>query len=206
VHVAAGGTFTATRAVFRDLHVSGDGGAIVSYGIVRVKQSWFLDCTADRWGGAMALLEGANAAVINTVEDCTVARCVSETGGAIDVGVPNFRLRRSHFIDNSIACTQPPYSTTGLCHATWTGAAASGLHERADQLSTAVFWWGHNGYGEPAPNGEADGATCGGSDGEGYSGTCWENDLIMAIPAPMVVLVEEADGPELAGGAEHSGR
>ena len=91
VSVTAGGLFTATRVLFRDLRVGADGGAILSFGIVRVKQSWFLDCTAGRWGGAMALLEGNNAALINTVEDCTVARCVSETGGAINVGVPNFR-------------------------------------------------------------------------------------------------------------------
>ena len=27
------------------------------------------------------------------------------------------------------------------------------------QLSTAVFWWGHNGYGEPAMHGEDDAST-----------------------------------------------
>jgi hypothetical protein len=194
-YVAPGGQLTAMRVMFRDLHVAGDGGAIVSYGVIRVRQSWFLDCTANRWGGALAPMEGAGslAGVVNVVEDSTFARCSSETGGAIDVGVPNFRLRRSHFVDNRIECSAPPYAAD-VCHGGengWYGEGNSDTHPRGDQLSTAVFWFGHNVYGEPAGCGEACGALCGGPQNAdrsapGYSGTCWENDLIMSIPAAAV--------------------
>ena len=84
VFVASGGLLTATRVLFRDLHVAGDGGAIVSYGVVQVRQSWFFDCTANRWGGALAPLEGAAdtrlAGMTNIVEDSMFTRCTSETG------------------------------------------------------------------------------------------------------------------------------
>lgn len=194
VFVASGGLLTATRVLFRDLHVAGDGGAIVSYGVLQVRQSWFLDCTANRWGGALAPLEGASSArlagMTNIVEDSMFVRCIAESGGAIDVGVSNFRLARSNFVDNRIECSAPPYEAD-VCHSNWFEEASSDTHPRSDQLSTAVFWFGHDGYGQPCSEG-CD-AGCGGpnvagdhgsaSPTPGYSGTCWENDLITSIPA-----------------------
>ena len=78
-------------------------------------------------------------------------------------------------------------------------------------ISTAIFWWGHDEFGAEAKcgahcpantlapllvlsllpplrsAGAECGATCGGPltadrESDGYSGSCWENDLIMAIP------------------------
>ena len=87
VFVASGGLLTATRVLFRDLHVAGDGGAIISYGVVQVRQSWFFDCTANRWGGALAPLEGAVdarlAGMTNLVEDSMFTRCASESGACV---------------------------------------------------------------------------------------------------------------------------
>jgi hypothetical protein len=191
VFVAAGGLLTATRVLFRDLHVAGDGGAIVSYGVLQVRQSWFFDCTANRWGGALAPLERDTSTLLagmtNIVEDSMFVRCTAESGGAIDVGVPNFRLARSNFVDNRIECSAPPYEAD-VCHSSWFEESSSDTHPRGDQLSTAVFWFGHDGYGQPCSDGCE--AGCGGPDK--YSGTCWENDLIVSIPA--AAPVEEVRG------------
>jgi hypothetical protein len=100
--------------------------------------------------------------------------------------VSNFRLARSNFVDNRIECRAPPYETD-ICHSNWFGEASSDTHPRSDQLSTAVFWFGHDGFGQPCSQG-CDGG-CGGPTipadrvTPGYSGTCWENDMIISIPA-----------------------
>ena len=49
VYVESGGTLSATRVVFRGLRTThGDGGAISSYGLLRLRESWFVDCSAGR--------------------------------------------------------------------------------------------------------------------------------------------------------------
>ena len=117
-------------------------------------------------------------------------RCAAESGGAIDVGVQNFRLARSTFVDNRIECSAPPYGAD-VCHSNWFEDGSSDTHQRGDQLSTAVFWFGHDGFGQPCPEGCDTG--CGGptipgdSVTPGKSGTCWENDMIVAIPAAVPV-------------------
>ena len=142
VYVESGGTLSATRVVFRGLRTTyGDGGAISSYGLLRLRESWFVDCSAGRWAGAVAILEGGAAVgAVNSVEDCTFARCSAEDGGAMDVGVENFRLRRSHFVDNFVTSDQCANLTPAPF--AWPIMAAEGRRTCALQRGLAWEWRG----------------------------------------------------------------
>ena len=89
----------------------------------------------------MAILEGGAAVgAVNSVEDCTFARCSAEDGGAMDVGVENFRLRRSHFVDNFVTSDQCANLTPAPF--AWPIMAAEGRRTCALQRGLAWEWRG----------------------------------------------------------------